>query len=83
MNNKPNTRVILHAFDAPKEQLIRTNYFRFERAMKERFVDYSNISNDLRASIMERIHISSANIFSTMNNLVNHKENTPKVVVTV
>lgn len=76
LKDNPNARVILHTFDAPEVQLIRTNYLRFERSMKEKFVNYSNLPNDVKSSIMERVHISSANIFSPMNNLVNHKENT-------
>ena len=79
LKDKPNARVILHTFDAPKEQLIRTKYLQYERSMKEKFVNYSNLPNDVKSSIMERVHISSANIFSPMNNLVNHKENRLRV----
>lgn len=81
LKNKPNARVILHAFDAPNEQLIRTNYLRYERTVKEKFVNYSDISDDLKTPIMNRIHISSANIFSPMSNLVNHEKNKSNVLV--
>ena len=69
----PNTRVILHAFDAPKGQLIRTKFIEYERAMKEKFVNYSDLSDDQKTLVMKRIHISSANIFASLNNLVNRK----------
>ena len=81
LKNKPNARVILHAFDAPNEQLIRTNYLRYERTVKEKFVNYSDISDDLKTPIMNRIHISSANIFSPMSNLVNHEKDKSNVLV--
>ena len=81
LKNKPSTRVIIHAFDAPNAQLIRTKYLQYERTTKEMFLNYSNISDNLKTSIMERIHISPANIFSPMNNLVNHEKNKSNVLV--
>ena len=81
LKNKPSTRLIIHAFDAPNAQLIRTKYLQYERTTKEMFLNYSNISDNLKTSIMERIHISPANIFSPMNNLVNHEKNKSNVLV--
>lgn len=76
LKNKSNARVILHAFDAPPEQRIRTPYLQYERSLKEKFVNYSNLPDETRSSVFERIHITSANIFSSMKDLVNHQNNT-------
>lgn len=78
LKNKQNVRVIIHGFDAPIAELYRTKFIKYERDMKIKFVKYDNISNGLRTPIIKQIHVSDANIFSPMNNLVNHEKNIPK-----
>lgn len=78
LKNKQNVRVIIHGFDAPKAKLYRTNFIKYERDMKIKFVKYDNISNGIRTPIIKQIHVSDDNIFLPMNNLVNHEKNIPK-----
>ncbi len=84
LKTRPRVRVILHSFDAPKEGIIRTEFIQHERKMREKFVNYSNFSQELKESMMNRIHITAANIFESMNDLVNCEENKlNELVVTV
>lgn len=79
LTKNPHMRVIVYAFDAPKEERIRRKYLQFERTMKEKFVNYSNLDDTAKRSIMNRIHISTFNVFEPIKNLVRHEQNKAKV----
>lgn len=75
LKQKSDARAIIYVFGAPKNQLIRTEYHRFEREKKEQFVGYADFNDEEKDFIMKRIHISPANLFEPMKDLVNRKEN--------
>lgn len=83
MKKKDYVRTIIHAFDAPPDQLIRTKYLRFEKTAKKNFTDYCDFSEDTKDLIMQRIHITNSNLFYRIKDLVNHKANLPPIVTPV
>ena len=66
MNRKKNMYLILHAYDAPEETLIRTNYLKFERERKNKLVSFSDISPMEKDNIVNRIIVTKNNIFGAL-----------------
>ena len=79
MLNGPNLRVIIHQHDAPNETLILRHFKKYERTIKDLFVDGSDVDSSKADALKERIHITRTNLFSNLNGIVNSELNTTKV----
>jgi len=83
MQKNGHVQVIIHVYNAPKEEVIRRKYLTFEQKTKEAFVKYSNFKGSLPSTIMERIHITGNNIFLPLCNLVNAEVESSKELTRV
>lgn len=83
LKNNSTAHVIIYAFSAPVQKPVRTKYLLYERQLKEKFIAYSNLSDEEKKSVINRIHVSTHNLFEPMKGLVNCKENQKKVLETV
>lgn len=70
LRQRGNNILIIHAFDAPDDSLIRRKYRIFERNRRNEFLKYSKLSAEEKESIAKRIYISGANIFSEFSGIV-------------
>lgn len=77
MKENSKLHLIIHAFDAPKDKLIRRENRLYDKKIKNTFVDYSDFDNEIKKDLMSRIHIDSSNVFSGLNKLV---ENDNKII---
>ena len=76
MSKKKNLHLIIHAFDAPEDSLIRRSFVTFVKKRKKEFTKYfQSEENDLKADIEKRIHIDATNIFDGLKDLVNSAAN--------
>lgn len=76
MSKKPDLRLIIHQFDAPPETLFRRNIISNDRALRQRFLQYSKSeATIINNKIAQRIHIAHGNIFSELKDLVHHDSN--------
>lgn len=78
LNKKSTLRVIIHSFEAPKDELLRGAIKRFEDAQKNKLFDFGNVDKEQRASIQSRVHITGANIFEGLNNFVTQNDRQAK-----
>lgn len=62
-------RVIIHCFEAPENELLRTAIKRFEDRQREKLFDLGDISKEQRVKLAGRVHITGANIFKDLNNI--------------
>lgn len=75
MNRKKNMYLILHAYDAPDDNLIRRTYLTFERERKNILLGFCNLSEDQKESIANRIILTKNNIFGPLQEIaINIKE---------
>lgn len=75
MHNNQKLNIIIHRFDAPKAAIIRRRYTTFENQVRDQFLSFSNLDNNLKDTIRGRIHIDGSNIFSGLVNLVERSKN--------
>ncbi len=62
-------RVILHCYNAPKNELLPFEIRRFEDKQRDRLLSFVNDEKERTASLRERIHITGANIFRDLENI--------------
>ena len=67
---KQNLRVIIHQFDAPEQGLILRKYRKYEKEIREKFVKFYDAEENTLAYIKSKIHITNANIFNKLHNVV-------------
>lgn len=67
-------QIIIHQYDAPNITLFRRNYVKYERKIRTHFFSFiSNKDIDI-SSLMNRIHITKANIFEGISKIADDKE---------
>lgn len=69
MLNRKNVHTIIHCFDRPSNLLIRRKIQTFDKHKKLEFLSYSDISEDKKDDIMNRIHIDGNNIFAALKDM--------------
>ena len=74
MIRKKNVHVILHSYDAPKEEIIRTDYLLYCNEKKREFISYGEVGEENGKDLMDRIHIDNTNVFSDMKDIVKNNE---------
>ena len=62
-------RVILHCYNAPKNELLPFEIRRFEDKQRDRLLSFGNDEKEQTASLRERIHVTGENIFSDLENI--------------
>ena len=65
--------IILHAFDAPQNQLIARRLVTFEKQRRAEFVQFADCTPEEAEELATRIHIDSSNIFAKISGLANEK----------
>ena len=63
MNSNPRLCLLIHDIDSKDDDLIRTKHLTYVRESKEKFVNYSTLTDEQKTSIKSRIYITSHNIF--------------------
>lgn len=69
LNQKFNSILIVHAFDAPPDSLIRRNYRMFEKKRKNDILKYADGNDQEKNRLSQKVFITGANIFSEFTNL--------------
>lgn len=70
--SRPDLEIIIYCKDAPKDNLSRRKFLTFEREQKEKLLHYSvDIFTEKEIKIMERIHVTSYNIFEDLQGFAN------------
>ena len=62
-------RVILHCYNAPKNELLRFDIKRFENEQCNKLLSLGNVEKERRVSLRNRIHVTGANIFEGLANI--------------
>lgn len=75
MNKKKSLHLIIHKFDAPEDRLIRRTFRLYVKEKRREFVSYSNLEENVKAELEERIHIDNTNIFEGLKGLVGNEAN--------
>lgn len=65
----PEVHVIIHCFDAPKNELIRRRLQTFDKGKKTEFLSYSNAESKKLNQLENRLHIDRANIFAALKDM--------------
>ena len=63
-------RVILHCYEAPENELLRTDIKRFEDKQRNKLFKLGNVEKEQRGSLQSRGHVTGTNIFKDLNNIV-------------
>lgn len=69
MLNRKNVHTIIHCYKRPSNLLIRRKIQTFDKEKKLEFLSYSDISEDKKDDVMNRIHIDGENIFAALKDL--------------
>lgn len=69
MLNRKNVHTIIHCFERPSNLLIRRKIQTFDKEKKLEFLSYSDISEDKKDDVMNRIHIDGENIFAALKDM--------------
>ena len=69
MLNRKNVHTIIHCFERPSNSLLRRKIQTFDKEKKLEFLSYSDISEDQKDDIMNRIHIDGKNIFAALKDM--------------
>ena len=74
MMEKSSLQIVIHQYDAPDITLFRRNYVKYERKIKTHFLSFlSNKDIDV-SSLINRIHITKANIFEGISKIADDKK---------
>ena len=68
--NKKN-HLIIQKYNMPEKTAFPQKYQLAERQEKNKFLGYSDLSDERKAALKNRIHVTGDNIFSDMKNMVN------------
>lgn len=69
LNQNFNSILIVHAFDAPPDSLIRRNYRIFEKKRKNDILKYADGNDQEKKRLAQKVFITGTNIFSEFSNL--------------
>lgn len=73
MIKKSSLQIVIHQYDAPDVTLFRRNYVKYERELRTHFISFlSNKDIDV-SSLINRIHITKANIFEGISKIADDK----------
>lgn len=75
MKKKKNLHLIVHAFDAPEDGLIRRAFRMFTKKYKKAITAYCDFEDEEKDDIESRIHVDRTNIFEGLKDLVNNVAN--------
>lgn len=66
MKNKVHLRVLIYAFDAPRDPLVKTERWLYDATLKQKFLSFSKEQTD---GLENRIHVISEDIFSEFSGI--------------
>lgn len=69
LNRKINSILIIHAFDAPPDSLIRRHYRVFERRRKYDVLKYAQVDENTKMRMSQKVFVTGENIFSDFSSL--------------
>lgn len=75
MKKKKNLHLIVHAFDAPEDGLIRRAFRIFTKEYRKVITTYCNFEEGEKEDIESRIHVDRTNIFEGLKDLVKNPAN--------
>lgn len=69
LSSNPHAHLIIHKFDAPQPSRILRRYISYTKDQQKKFVDLSDLDDDKKKSIIDRIHIDNSNIFDELKDI--------------
>lgn len=81
LNQKFNSILIVHAFDAPSDSLIRRKYRMFERNRKNDILQYAEVDEEGKKRLAQKIFVTGENIYSEFSNLAGEHDTVNDLIV--
>lgn len=72
MKQNKRLHIILHAYDAPQNQLIARRLVTFEKQRRAEFLQFADCNEEELEDLSNRIHIDSSNLFAKISGLADH-----------
>lgn len=78
--NNSNCILIVHAFDAPPDGLIRRKYRMFEHKRKNDILKYARTGDETKKELLHQIFITGENIFAEFSNLAPEHDSVTELI---